>query len=302
MDFGKLLDISQVNFRLPEDKPQNLRVLRKNAKPEKAKIYVGCPVWANKAWVGSTYPIGTKEKDFLKFYTQQFNTIELNVTHYQIPSSAMIRKWREASTPDFKFCPKFPQEISHRLLPEGKGDALTKVFCEEIRGLEENLGTVFLQLPPTFSPKEMDKLEYFLANFPRDIDLAVEFRHPDWFKDDNFENIAQLLENEGLATVITDVSGRRDVLNLRLTKSLAMLRFVGNDLHPTDYQRVDEWVQIFKVWLENGLETIYFFAHEPNNDDAPMLAKYFIEQMNRHCHLNLKAPKSYQIYKQGSLF
>ncbi|MCU0447513.1 MAG: DUF72 domain-containing protein [Microscillaceae bacterium] len=303
MDFGKLADISRVDFSLPSDNPQTIRVLQTNRAIQPApQIYVGCPVWANKNWVGTFYPPKTKEADFLKVYAQQFNTIELNVTHYQIPTTNTLEKWRKTVPPEFRFCPKFPQEISHQLLPQGKAGELTHIFCEAIRGLGENLGTSFLQLPPTFSPREYAQLESFLASFPNDITLAIEFRHPDWFKGDNFENVAELLENQGISTVITDVSGRRDVLHLRLTQAVAMLRFVGNDLHPSDFARVDTWVQRFKIWLSEGLQTIYFFAHEPNNDDAPMLAKYFLEQLNLHQNLQLKIPKSYQIPKQGDLF
>jgi uncharacterized protein YecE (DUF72 family) len=302
MDFGKLADISKVDFNLPADKPQTIKVLQTNRPLGLPKIYVGCPVWANKNWVGTFYPPKTKDQDFLKVYAQQFNTIELNVTHYQIPSLATIEKWRKAVSPDFRFCPKLPQEISHQLLPQGEARALSHTFCEAIRELGENLGTSFLQLPPTFSPREVDKLAKFLAEFPSELALAIEFRHPDWFKNDYLENIAQTLENQHFATVITDVAGRRDVLHLRLTQPIVMLRFVGNDLHPSDFARVDAWVQRLKFWLKEGLDTVYFFAHEPTNDDAPMLAKYFLEQMNLHCGLALKIPKSFQTAQQGNLF
>jgi uncharacterized protein YecE (DUF72 family) len=302
MDFGKLADISQVNFKLSEDKPQTISLLQKSNESESLQVWVGCPVWSNKNWVGKIYPPKAKEKDFLTHYARQFNTIELNVTHYQIPSLETIQKWQNAVNPSFKFCPKWPQIISHDLLLNGDYQAQSELFCQSILGLGDNLGTSFLQLPPHFSPRDIDKLVDFISFIPQEISLAFEFRHPDWFKEANFEGIAKLLENQGIGTVMTDVAGRRDVLHLRLTKNEMMLRFVGNDLHPTDYQRVDEWVQRIKIWLEAGLKTIYFFAHEPNNDDAPDLAKYFIDKLNQVCHLNLSPPKSYLIAKQGTLF
>ena len=35
-------------------------------------------------WVGKVYPEKTKEKDFLQYYVQHYNSIELNATHYKI--------------------------------------------------------------------------------------------------------------------------------------------------------------------------------------------------------------------------
>ena len=304
MDFGKLPDISKITFTLPPDAPGNDRIWAKcgNTRNKNPKVYVGCPVWANKNWLGGLYPNNAKSRDYLKHYCEQLNTIELNVTHYQIPEEKTIERWKSQASEGFLFAPKVLQEISHRLLPEGQAIPLMKEFCRSIMGLEKYLGTSFLQLGPAFSPEYADKLEDFLAALPHDYKLAIEFRHPDWFKGDNFEQIAQIMENYQAGTVMTDVAGRRDVLHMRPTTPTVMLRFVGNDLHPTDFERVDVWVQRFKNWLDKGLEEIYFFAHEPNNDDAPQLATYFIREMNTHCGLNLKVPKSYQLPVQGSLF
>jgi uncharacterized protein YecE (DUF72 family) len=101
---------------------------------------------------------------------------------------------------------------------------------------------------------------------------------------------------------MTDVAGRRDVLHLRLTTPILMLRFVGNDLHPTDYQRVKAWVQRIAEWRDLGLQTVYFFAHEPDNNSAPDLARFFMEEMNRVCDLGLPTPHSYKVAEQGKLF
>ena len=113
MDFGKLDDISNVNFTLPAAHPFTHQVLKNASGNNSTLCFVGPPIWSNKEWVGKIYPTTAKEKDFLYHYTRQFNTIELNVTHYQIPTEATIQRWREASAPGFRFCPKWPQEISH---------------------------------------------------------------------------------------------------------------------------------------------------------------------------------------------
>ncbi|PIY12503.1 MAG: hypothetical protein COZ18_01865 [Flexibacter sp. CG_4_10_14_3_um_filter_32_15] len=40
-------------------------------------------------------------------YSRQFDSIELNVTHYQIPPEERILKWKEMTPKGFLFCPKF---------------------------------------------------------------------------------------------------------------------------------------------------------------------------------------------------
>jgi uncharacterized protein YifN (PemK superfamily) len=71
MDFGKLSNISSVDFTLPPDAPQTKVVLQKNAKqPGKPTIYVGCPIWTNKDWLAKYTPQVQRERDFLFHYSQ----------------------------------------------------------------------------------------------------------------------------------------------------------------------------------------------------------------------------------------
>ncbi|MEJ8804428.1 DUF72 domain-containing protein [Pontibacter sp. H249] len=302
MDFGKLQDISSVDFTLPPDHPDTLPLLRQSGNYEKPQVYIGLPVWVNKAWVGKYYPAGMPEKESLVWYGKQFSTIELNSTHYHIPSPTTVDRWRNAVPQGFKFCPKFPQLISHEAALRSTQD-VTAAFCEAIAGFEDKLGSSFLQLPPYFAPNQLPDLEAFLAFIPESIPITVELRHPDWFVD----NVASLelfdvLQKYNVGTVLTDVAGRRDVLHMRLTTPAAMVRFVGNGLHPTDYTRIDDWVQRLKVWFENGLRQLYFFVHEPDNTLAPELETYLVEQLNKVCGFDLKPPKKFVQPVQGELF
>ena len=305
MDFGYLPDLSAVDFRLPPDHPDTRRQLHANARDvsQRPTVYLGCPVWHNKPWRGTYYPAKAPEKDFLHHYARQFNTIELNTTHYRIPDEGTIKRWREAVTPEFKFCPKFPQVISHEHQLVNTAD-LTDAFCSAILGLKENLGISFLQLPPTFGPKKLPILEQYLLSLPEALPLAVEFRHPDWFSDFEAGREAfALLEACRVATVLTDTAGRRDVLHMRLTTPTVLLRFNGYSLHPTDYTRVNAWVKRFKHWFQEGLQTIYFFMHQHHIEHAPTLLRYLIEELDKICHLDLSylcKPLPREI--QGKLF
>ena len=307
MEFGKVspADLPQIDFTLKALPAQSLACLQHSSRVGKATlpaIYVGCPVWANKEWIGTWYPIDAKERDFLKHYAQLFSTIELNSTHYQIPHPHTVERWREQVSSDFRFCPKFPQEISHTLLPSGKSSDLTTVFCQNMQLLGECLGTSFLQLPPTFAPKDVDYLWKFYDALPADYPLAVEFRHVDWFKKDYLPMAAARLSEYGIGTVITDTAGRRDAVHLVLSTAMLMLRFVGNDLHATDYSRIDAWIQKIQTLLEAGIQTIYLFAHEPDNTLAPELACYMLAQLGKVCQIHLPIPQPIQQAKQMGLF
>ncbi|MDQ3291718.1 MAG: DUF72 domain-containing protein, partial [Bacteroidota bacterium] len=90
MDFGKVKHPEAINFMLPPASPETQHLLAKLTPVTylKPKIYLGCPTWANKDWLGSYYPAGLPAKEYLHYYSQQFNTIELNTTHYRIPDES----------------------------------------------------------------------------------------------------------------------------------------------------------------------------------------------------------------------
>ena len=302
MDFGKLPNIEGVDFALPPDHPDTSRVLGGAAHPNPV-AYVGCPVWATREWMGKWYPANATEKDFLYHYARQFNSIELNTTHYRIPDEATIARWRSAVPDGFAFCPKWPQQISHDAGLIGVESA-TRAFGEAISGLGDKLGVSFLQLAPTFSPRHAHVLRQFVEKLTLRVPLAVELRHADWFKpsaevDDTFAMLAA----NGVGMVMSDVAGRRDVLHMRLTTPVAVVRFVGNSLHPTDYRRVDDWIRRIEAWLAKGLQTVYFFVHQPDpNTLAPETCRYVAQSLNRHCGFNIQVPRPLPQVVQGSLF
>ena len=301
MKFGKLADISQVDFQLPEVDPRTLSALGGMPSPSPVKVYTGCPQWSSKEWREVLYPPKTKQADYLHWYSKSFNTIELNTTHYRIPKIEIVKRWKEASDESFIFCPKLPQTISHysKLLNQDQ----TLAFCESIRHFEEKLGPTFVQMHPSFDPSMIGNLEFFLSAWPKDLPILFEFRHEDWFQDQLLIGSAyELLASHGSGALITDVSGRRDVLHMSLNNKILMLRFVGNALHPTDFQRVDVWMDRIKYLIQQGLEEIYFFAHEPGDLWAYELGKYAVQQFNSVLGLQLPIPGVPDSNSQMSLF
>ncbi|MCB0534059.1 MAG: DUF72 domain-containing protein [Saprospiraceae bacterium] len=306
MEFGKLPSVEQVDFSFQDDPSENATVLQTRAGiTTTPRIYLGATGYNMKAWVGQWYPAGTKSKDYLVEYGRQFNTIEHNTTHYRIPDSATVARWRDEVPTDFRYCPKIPQTISHARNLGLHGPEI-QLFCEAIDGLDEKMGCCFMQLPPYFSVQDVPVLARFLEQFPCDrTPLAVEVRHESFFqKNTAAQDYFNLLADQGVATVITDVAGRRDVCHMRLTTDKVLIRFVGNSLHPTDHLRVEAWAERLRDWFVSGLREVYFFCHEPDNLLAPDLTVFAAATFQKAMPTAvLRGPEAYPPPpKQGTLF
>jgi hypothetical protein len=87
-----------------------------------------------------------------------------------------------------------------------------------------------------------------------------------------------VLEAHGMATVITDVAGRRDVCHATLSTPLAFVRFVGEGGHSSDGARSAAWLGRLAEWRAAGLQSAYFFVHQPDDILAPQLLAAVAEQ------------------------
>jgi len=301
MKFGKLEDISGVDFRLPDDPIYNHKIFE-SLTPSEPHLYIGSTGWGMKEWKGVYYPEKTKADQFLYEYAKQFNSIELNSTHYGTPKIETLEKWYGDTPSDFKFCPKLHKAISHRKVLGIDSDIIENTV-NALSVLNDKLGPIFMQLPPYFDSSRLSVLEAFFKVFPIEYDLSIELRHHSWFEDEIItdELHAMAVEyNKGL--LITDVSGRRDVLHMRVCSDYLMIRFVGNALHPTDFERVDEWIERMKVYFSKGVNKIYFFPHEPDNILAPQLADYLCKRIKSEIDITTRGPKQIDSPKQLNLF
>jgi len=303
MEFGrvKLEELANVDFSLPGDADENIAFLNIHKKlPGKANIYFGCPRWGATNWVGKIYPKGTKQGQFLDCYVNHFGAVELNATHYKIYTAAEIKRWSEkvAGRP-FKFCPKIPQIISH-YSGFKNADQLTNAFLEGIIAFGSHLGPIFLQVSDKYSPAQRNVLYKYLQSLPTDVQFFLEVRHPEWFADRVVvTELLQVLSMLNVGFVITDTAGRRDCAHMHLTVPKVFVRYVGNNLHESDYRRADEWVTRLKYWVNNGIEEIYFFIHMQNEATSPDLTLYLVDKLNAACDLKLIKPK---IEHAGLLF
>ena len=292
MDFGRVPEneLDTVNFTLAEEPAWNKKILN-GVKDRNVKVYIGCARWGSKEWIGKIYPKGTSDTQLLDEYVKHYNAIELNATHYKLYNPADIKKWAaKARDNDFLFCPKVYEGISHvgNLIDK---QFLTDTFLGGVTAFGKNLGPVFLQVSDKFGPKRKEELYQYLASLPKDVTFFLEVRQSEWFLQQHFSELLSYLEKLKIGLVITDTAGRRDCCHMHLTMPRAFIRFVGNSLHPTDYKRIDDWVQRIQYWLNNGLAELYFFMHMPDEAFSPELSVYLVEQVNKICNLDLKKPK-----------
>jgi len=143
---------------------------------------------------------------------------------------------------------------------------------------------------PTFASNKFDALANFIQKWPKGFPLAVELRHTDWYNDTIVANeLYALFEENNISNIIVDTAGRRDLLHMKLTNKDAFIRYNGAN-HESDYTRLDDWFDQVKIWIENGLENLYFFVHQNLETESPLLSKYFIEKFNNELSYDLKLP------------
>jgi len=266
-------------------------------------IYIGCPIWSFKGWVGNFYPKGTKPADFLREYARRLTTIEGNTTFYAVPAQKTIEQWLAEMPETFRFCPKIPRAISH----DGKLSAHiaeAQQFVEFMQPLGTRLGPLFLQLPPSYSPKAFDDLKAFLEAWPREVRLGVEVRHLDWFEAPYHQRLNELLSSYNMARVLIDTRPIRSLdgdkilagsvyqtlLDARAQKpdvpllpeattDFVFVRFIGHPQMDINLPFLSEWASFLAAQLRKGSDA-YFICHSPNNLMEPRLCRAIHKLIN----------------------
>lgn len=290
-------------------------------------LYIGCPIWSWKGWVGNFYPEGTKPSEFLHEYTKRLTTVEGNTTFYAVPSQKTLEGWAEEMPATFRFCPKVPKAISH----EGKlmdNAERARQFIEIMSGLGTRLGPMFLQLPPRYSPKNIGDLTAFLSLWPREVRLAVEVRHLDWFDSPHDETLNDLLTENNMARVTIDTRPIRDLNGDEIlagsvyqtlvearerkpdvpvvpkrTADFIFVRYIGHPEIELNEPYLKEWGEYVISQLRDDAD-VYMFCHSPNNLAAPWLCRKLYSQAEKEVDL---PPLPWdeldrENYEQGQLF
>jgi uncharacterized protein YecE (DUF72 family) len=290
MEFGQVDNPGEIDFTIPADHPGTAKRLKTQAsKSSDLEVYVGCAKW-NKKDLKNFYPRGTKDE--LAYYATQFNSIELNATFYRLFPPETFDNWYQAVPENFCFFPKLEQLISHYKRLNDVKEVVDKNVAH-MSHLREKLKMPFLQLHNNFGPKDFDRVVTFVENWTYDVPLAIEFRHTDWYNNEEVSNkLYDLLETHSVTNILVDTAGRRDLMHMRLTTPTAFVRWVGANEPESDRTRLDEWVDRIAKWKKAGLQRLFFFVHQNAEQESPALSAHFIERLNKKIGTKLPIPKT----------
>jgi uncharacterized protein YecE (DUF72 family) len=140
---------------------------------------VGTSGWVYPHWRGVFYPPELKQSEWFRYYSRNFDTVEINNTFYRLQAESAFDGWREQAPPGFTYAVKANRYITHVRRLIDPGEPLAR-FLERARRIGPALGPILYQLPPRWR-RNLPRLAGFTEFTPADLVQVVEFRDPTWF-------------------------------------------------------------------------------------------------------------------------
>lgn len=244
-------------------------------------VRIGCSGWSYTGWVGPFYPKGTKPGDFLRLYSRVFDAVEIDSTFYSPPSESTIKKWLKSTPEHFVFCPKMPQKITHENRLRNV-DNILQEFIASIVKLKPKLGTILIQMPPSFSfERDYISLENFFSLLPSELEYAIEFRNGSMFTDSTY----RLLENYRISLAWSEIPMAKNPA--LLTTDSAYLRLVGDrSIKEENFGRVQKdrtreilyWTEILKE-KKDDISKAYVYSNNHFQGFGPATANFIYKAL-----------------------
>jgi uncharacterized protein YecE (DUF72 family) len=152
--------------------------------------HIGCSGFHYKDWKGRFYPDGLPQRKWFDYYCQHFKTLELNVTFYRFPQLSFLQNWYGKSPADFRFAVKAPRAITHYKKFNDTTELITSFYGTINQGLQEKLGPVLFQLPPSFTYDD-EKLDRIINSLNPSFKNVLELRHVSWWNDLVYQKLAK---------------------------------------------------------------------------------------------------------------
>ena len=220
------------------------------------KVYVGCSGWNYKDWRGKFYPEKLAQKNWLEFYSQKFNTVEVNNTFYRFPRDSSLLSWKETAPADFNFTLKGSRYVTHMKKLKEVSDSVQD-FHRAANLLEDKLSCIFWQLPPNLH-RDDERLKNFCEVLDSTDKNVIEFRHQSWYHPEIYELLS------GYDISFCSISSPEFPDEFITTNRIGYIRFHGEGKNWYDYYYATEQL---KAWhdkiLNIGLEEVYVYF---NND------------------------------------
>jgi uncharacterized protein YecE (DUF72 family) len=222
------------------------------------KLYIGTSGFSYSHWEeGVFYPEGLAKNKQLEYYSQYFQTVELNNPFYHLPSAGTFQSWYQRTPENFIFAVKVSRYITHIKKLKDCREPWQR-FINNAKQLKEKLGPILFQLPPNWQIN-LERLEKFLKILPKKYQYSFEFRHQTWFS----EEIYQLLKKYNAALCLADSPDWP--YQEEITTDFVYLRLHGRDSrYSSKYtdQELKKWAGKIKKWQKSVKEIYVYF----NND------------------------------------
>ena len=172
--------------------------------PKTGKIRIGTSGWSYKHWMnGVFYPPKLASRCWLKYFTEHFDTVELNASFYRLPTNETVRNWTREVPKGFTFAVKMWKHITHTKKLNNCRDKLD-IFFDVVNDFGAAHGPLLVQLPPMLK-KNPERLDAFLTDLNevkrRRWPIAVEFRNASWLDND----VMDVLNRHRAALVLQDM-------------------------------------------------------------------------------------------------
>jgi len=271
-----------------------------------SQFYLGCSGWNygdipdKGGWLNIFYPDNKTRK--LSYYSQFFNTVEMDATFYKRfykhMNERLFMGMVNATPNEFKISVKVPEIITHEKRLDINKNVVTDLneFLKKISPLEikRKLGSIIIQLPPSYTINEYNRLEEFLVALRNRSDLknhdniALEFRHNSW----NTEGVLELLHHFNIASVLTDSPAQENLGFLSNENNLASNKLAVVRLHGRNTTRDHYWYDYLYSegelipWInkinriKENVETIFVYFNNHYGGKAIVNSLQFKELIN----------------------
>jgi uncharacterized protein YecE (DUF72 family) len=229
-----------------------------------ATIRIGTSGWHYKHWVGAFYPPRTAGSKMLAYYTEKFDTVELNNSFYHLPKKTSLESWRDSTPAGFCFAAKGSRFLTHMKKLKDPEQGLNR-FLDAIEVLEHKLGPILFQLPPNWE-LDLERLANFVSFLPREHRYAFEFRNASWSVPETYD----LLTRHNIAYCIFHLAGIHSPIQVTADFTYVRLHGPGGK-YQGSYSDTDlrEWASRIRKWRRE-LKTIYIYF---DNDQSGYAAQ-----------------------------
>ena len=218
-----------------------------------ADLYIGTSGYDYPEWQGNFYPETVKRKDFLSYYSTQFNALELNGTYYKMPTANQMLNMKKRSAGKVKFSVKAFLGMTH-VINHHEYKQLASEFKNALEPLlvDNLLLCTLFQFPQSFH-YDIEQRKYLDALLKElyDIPVIVEMRNTQWQREDVYNALRQ----RQIGWCITDNPDLRNLMKLDYitTSDIAYIRFHGRNT--TNWYKGDNITRYDYLYTDDELKS-----------------------------------------------